>query len=666
MRDRLVVLSILVIAGQLCLGEPVLWKTTEVQMSHPTVTTVVPEGVNDAVIILDCVTPWPHIRLLPATGTTWDFSAYRYLSFELDNLCPDSSAAFKVCLENSSCALGSACVPPGATKAFTFRLRHAGDPGFDPLFKGRRMPDGFPGGGNGNTAAVASIQFIIPFPVYFKVRLRNLRVHGERVVNPAVQSAEAFFPLVDDFGQYVHSDWPTKVRTQDELQQRHQAEAAALRESVPTWNRWGGWTAGPQLRATGFFRAEKYAGKWYLVDPDGRLFFSRGVNGLSAGAYWLNDGERAKLFRRPRPASGNVFNFYKDNILAKHGSAAAWNEFQLRRLQSWGFNTIANWSEPALYQAQKIPYALNLPLPKCPKVGNIIDVYADEFAAGMADLFGDKFAYTREDPYCIGFFVGNELKFGSATHIGEQALAAKAEQPAKRELLRQLQAKYADMAACNAAWETNFGSWDEWLAAEQPPPTAAAAQTDLAQFSRAFAERFLRMSREAVKRGAPNHLYLGSRLMSPDYFREYINELSAQYCDVVSYNMYLLHFDHFRPRGLPRDIPVMITENSVGTEERGLFGTLVCAGAMPGDRETALRELFTSVLRHPQLVGLHHFVFKDQTLVGRWDGENYGFGLVDVTDTPYQEFVDVNRAVAETMYDMRRTLPRAKFPDGAD
>ncbi|NMA45731.1 MAG: hypothetical protein GX945_04145, partial [Lentisphaerae bacterium] len=160
MRDRLVVLSILVIAGQLCLGEPVLWKTTEVQMSHPTVTTVVPEGVNDAVITLDCVTPWPHIRLLPATGTTWDFSAYRYLSFELDNLCPDSSAAFKVCLENSSCALGSACVPPGATKAFTFRLRHAGDPGFDPLFKGRRMPDGFPGGGNGNTAAVASIQFI--------------------------------------------------------------------------------------------------------------------------------------------------------------------------------------------------------------------------------------------------------------------------------------------------------------------------------------------------------------------------------------------------------------------------------------------------------------------------------------------------------------------------
>jgi len=63
-------------------------------------------------------------------------------------------------------------------------------------------------------------------------------------------------------------------------------------------------------------------------------------------------------------------------------------------------------------------------------------------------------------------------------------------------------------------------------------------------------------------------------------------------------------------------------------------------------------------------VGLHHFAFKDQTLVGRWDGENYGFGLVDVTDTPYQDFVDANRAVAETMYDTRRTAPPAKFPEG--
>lgn len=664
MKSSWVMMSILAVMGQLCLGEPVLWKTTDVQMTHPTVTTVVPEGVNDAVITLDTVVPWPSIRLLPATGATWDFSAYRYLSFEMENMCPDSSAMIQVNLESSACNIGVASVAPGATKAFTFRLRHGGDHGFDPLFKGRRMPDGFPGGTNGNTTAVASIQFILPFPVYIKVRLRNLRVHGERVINPAVKSAEAFFPLVDEFGQYVHGEWPTKVRMQDELQQRHQAEAAALREPVSAWNRWGGWAAGPQLEATGHFRTEKHAGKWYLVDPDGRLFFSRGTNALRAHEYWLNDGERARLFQRQRAADSKTFNFYGDNVLAKYGSPAAWNDFQLRRLQSWGFNTVANWSEPALYQAQKMPYVLNLPLPKCPKVGDIIDVYADEFAAGMADVFGDEFAFAREDPYCIGFFIGNELKFGTATHIGEQALAAKADQPAKRELLRQLQAKYADVAACNAAWMTSFGGWDEWLAAEQPPPTAAAALADLAQFSRAFAERFLRMSRDAVKRGAPNHLYLGSRLMSPDYFREYINELSAQYCDVVSYNMYILHFDHFRPRGLPRDIPVMITENTVGTEERGSFGGLTIAGALPGDREAALRELFTSVLRHPQLVGLHHFAFKDQTLVGRWDGENYGFGLVDVTDTPYQDFADANRAVAETMYDTRRTAPPAKFPDG--
>ena len=46
--------------------------------------------------------------------------------------------------------------------------------------------------------------------------------------------------------------------------------------------------SGPKLRATGFFRAEKVGGKWWLVDPEGHLFFSLGVT-----CVYLEDKVRA-------------------------------------------------------------------------------------------------------------------------------------------------------------------------------------------------------------------------------------------------------------------------------------------------------------------------------------------------------------------------------------
>ena len=42
------------------------------------------------------------------------------------------------------------------------------------------------------------------------------------------------------------------------------------------WDKWGGWADGPQLEATGGFRTTKWNGKWWIVDPDGHLWWSHG------------------------------------------------------------------------------------------------------------------------------------------------------------------------------------------------------------------------------------------------------------------------------------------------------------------------------------------------------------------------------------------------------
>jgi hypothetical protein len=58
--------------------------------------------------------------------------------------------------------------------------------------------------------------------------------------------------------------------------------------------------------------------------------------------------------------------------------------------------------------------------------------------------------------------------------------------------------------------------------------------------------------------------------------------------------------------------------------------------------------------RHPAVVGLHWFQWVDEPVTGRFDGENYNIGLVDVTDRPYDEMLAEIRPAHERLYALRR------------
>ena len=59
-------------------------------------------------------------------------------------------------------------------------------------------------------------------------------------------------------------------------------------------------------------------------------------------------------------------------------------------------------------------------------------------------------------------------------------------------------------------------------------------------------------------------------------------------------------------------------------------------------------------LTHPNIIGTHWFQFRDQPLTGRWDGEGYAIGFVDVADTPYEELTQTAREIGENMYTYRQ------------
>ena len=74
---------------------------------------------------------------------------------------------------------------------------------------------------------------------------------------------------------------------------------------------------------------------------------------------------------------------------------------------------------------------------------------------------------------------------------------------------------------------------------------------------------------------------------------------------------------------------------------------------MPDARKEAFLCQYESAVRHPNIVGIHFFALFDQPVLGRWDGENCDFGLLDITDTPYTDVVKANREFSGRLYEFR-------------
>jgi hypothetical protein len=255
---------------------------------------------------------------------------------------------------------------------------------------------------------------------------------------------------------------------------------------------------------------------------------------------------------------------------------------------------------------------------------------------------------TADDPWCIGYFVDNELSWGDEVSLAVATLASPSEQAAKRVFVDDLEAKYHSIDRLNQAWGTQHVSWDALLES-RTPPDKKRAHGDLAAFYTRTAEQYFRTCREAVKEVAPNTLYLGCRFA---WVNDRAVRAAADYCDVVSFNRYRDGVADFRlPEGV--DKPAIIGEFHFGALDRGMFHTGLRPVASQTARAEAYRSYVGGALQNPWLVGTHWFQYGDQATTGRGDGENYQIGFLDVCDTPYPETIQASREVGSSMYRAR-------------
>ncbi|MCU7251582.1 beta-galactosidase [Pseudomonas koreensis] len=342
--------------------------------------------------------------------------------------------------------------------------------------------------------------------------------------------------------------------------------------------------------------------------------------------------------------------------------AQRWASHTLDRLQAWGFNTVGNWSAPALGDAERVPYTLPLSI-----VGDYTSISTgNDWWGGMPDPFDPRFAMAteravaiaardhRDDPWLIGYFADNELAWAgpgddpkSRYALAYGTLKMTTDVPAKRAFLKQLRDKYRNQAGLSKAWGIDLQAWelmeDPGFEPPLPNPEHPEIEADFKYFQKVFADTYFKTISDSLKWHAPNQLLLGGRfaISTP----EAVNSC-AQYCDVLSFNMYTLKpqdgYDFAALRAL--DKPVLITEFNFGSADRGPFWGGVTQLAKEEDRGPAYTNFLKQALSEPSIVGVHWFQYLDQPVTGRLlDGENGHFGLVGVTDLPFQGFVETVR-----------------------
>ncbi|WP_246767603.1 agarase [Bradyrhizobium sp. CCBAU 53340] len=416
--------------------------------------------------------------------------------------------------------------------------------------------------------------------------------------------------------------------------------------------KWGG-IVDDDLSGSGFFRVAERNGVFWLVDPDGGRFLSKGVNTVRFDQDRIGGTERVP---------------YAEACQAKYGGLQTWRAAVSDRLASWKFNTIACWSDELVASAgsQLLATTPTAELGASFRLHRrdqiFPDVFDSEFSAHIRASADLRCRHRRNDPGLLGTFIDNELYWSPDWRGTDEILTLFLNLPSRRPgrvaAISALQAHYPDFAQFNAVWRTKARSWEELgriehvvapfvrrrpgvlndaleTKANLADPVREAFSADCDAFVAVVADKYFELCVSAIKAADPNHLVLGSRFgYQPPAG---VIAAAGRHLDVISFNCYDFDpgpvIDAYAATGRP----CLITEFSFRGDDAGLPNS---KGAGPRlatqlDRARAFEGYVAAALSKPNVVGYHWFEHADQPAQGRFDGEDSNFGTVTIDDRVY-------------------------------
>lgn len=260
-------------------------------------------------------------------------------------------------------------------------------------------------------------------------------------------------PAVDEFGQSNLIHYDRKIESLDQLRKEWQAEDSEIVSSPPfQYSKYGGYL-NARVEGSGFFRTKKIDGRWWFVDPDGYLFLSVGVDCIRpGGAGNVRDVEvRSNIFKELPPeefwfgrrqGSGiRTPSFGLWNLYRRYGEGYREKSLDMiiRRMEKWGINTIANWSDGELIAKNKKAFMLQLHgIGVEHDLMGLADVYDPAFTSRVEQSIKNFVEPLKDNPWLIGYFTANEPVWGGQEDRLCSLIVNGAERPIRSKLVTYL------------------------------------------------------------------------------------------------------------------------------------------------------------------------------------------------------------------------------------
>jgi len=401
----------------------------------------------------------------------------------------------------------------------------------------------------------------------------------------------------------------------------------------------------------GFFGVGRSTdGFWWMIDPDGKPFFYKGVTSVNRAG--TMGGRRAK----PGPYAAVVdqkYNWPNDK--------EPFVKSVVQRLREWNFNALGAWTTEEFFD-KGLPYTEIIEFFKeGPFVSDSDELDPDAYGAtarGIPDVFdplwqqaADRKAELlcrprKDSKLLVGYFTDNEIGFAEPRRSGRQADPAAATSPGRPGLLQICLSADEKRSAHQVAWDMVLkkhgttqkaaAAWGikdaslEALRRMRADGTAIVSDgfvADNQAFVKLFAGRYFRIAAETIRRHDPNHLILGCRWGSPP--ANWVLAEQKPWTDIISANNYQdIMYERMDIIWRATQMPILIGEFNWNTD---YFRAIGMAGEKPGQFANATermlhkgRQALERTFAHPGVVGYTFY---------RWV-HGSGGGLVDQQDQP--------------------------------
>jgi hypothetical protein len=497
--------------------------------------------------------------------------------------------------------------------------------------------------------------------------------------------------LIDRYGQSIYSPWSGKLASDDELHADDIAEQQwlAANPAPGGLDAWGGLrNAGWSLTGTGYYTTTLRNGYWWLISPDGNPVFYTGVctapnvGGDSTpvtGRPWLFDtlepdaGATSALWGgSPWGESGNpsYYSFPTANLIRKYGADWAQSETDrtAQRVQSWGFTGLGKWGSPVA----SLPI-LPVMFSSAPTLAGHMDPFDTNTQSLFASDIGQQVKDRVNNPSIVGWSFQNE--YDGIVPIAEiqNILSLGAASARLALMLYSLNTIHqGDVKAFNLSWGTSISTSAD---VSRIPSGTQPSSGELEPLRRYYENALHQMIYRTFKQADPNHLYFSFWIV-PGWWADPADwQIAAANCDVLGFDRYAFSLLEPDLLALLKDLdkPALIGEFSFPPHyglERG-FAVYAAANAVDeASAGDAYARFVFAAASEPHLIGTFWFEYRDEPLTGRGPGfgsldvygEDYAFGLIDVTDRPKYDLVkrmhDANVSVGTARLLLTDPAPR--------